>query len=214
MIRSTLHAQHPRSAHAAMAWGLMVAAGLAALGTAQAAPATRFEPAAQVADSALLLNGAGTRYRAVFKAYDLALYLPRKAGTPEAVIAMPGAKRLYFTALRDLPGTDLGLAFVKGLQANATADQVQRHMTSATRLIEIFSGKAKLVAGDTFAMDYLPGRGTQFFIKGEPQGAPVGDAEFFQMVLRIWLGSSPVDAQLKDALLGQEPRAAHVSPGL
>jgi hypothetical protein len=141
--------------------------------------------------------------------YDLALYLPRKAGSAEAALGMAGPKRLAFIALRDLPGTDLGLAFIKGLQANNSSDAVQRHAASSTRLIEIFSGKSKLSTGDSFAMDYLPGKGTQFFIQGEAQGAPVGDAEFFGMVLRIWLGPRPVDADLRDALLGIEARSAY-----
>jgi hypothetical protein len=32
----------------------------------------------------------------------------------------------------------------------------------------------------------------------------VGDAEFFGMVLKIWVGPSPADSNLKDALLGNE----------
>ena len=39
-----------------------------------------------------------------------------------------------------------------------------------SREIEIFSGRSKLVAGDTFAMEFTPGKGTQFFIAGVPQG--------------------------------------------
>ena len=148
------------------------------------------------------LNGAGTRYRVVFKIYDLALYTSKKVTTPEELLALPGPKRLSFVALREIPGTDLGVAFIKGLQANATKEQIQKHTGSSTRLIDIFSGQTKLMPGDTFAMDFVPGSGTTFHIAGKAQGAPVGDAEFFGMVLKIWVGSSPVDSQLKDALLG------------
>jgi hypothetical protein len=150
----------------------------------------------------LQLNGSGTRYRAIFKVYDMALYTASKGSTPEALIAMQGPKRLSFVALRDLPGTDLGVAFIKGLGNNSPAELVQKHATASTRLIEIFSGKPKLTAGDTFAMEFVPGKGTTFYIQGQPQGAPVGDAEFFSMVLKIWLGPVPADFKLKDALLG------------
>jgi len=161
-------------------------------------------PATQVVQgSTLSLNGAGTRYKAIFKVYDMALYTPSKVTTPQALLALPGSKRLNFVALRDIPGTDLGLAFIKGLNSNSSAEAVQKHTASSTRLIEIFSGKAKLVSGDTFAMEYLPGKGTSFYIQGQVQGAPVGDAEFFNMVLNIWVGTSPADYQLKSALLGQ-----------
>lgn len=191
------------------AFSCAMATGLFTGTAAQAASVNRFESTAQLLGTTLQLNGSGTRYRVMFRVYDLALYLPRKAGTAEAVVDMTGPKRLAFVALRDLPGTDLGLAFIKGLQANNSGDAVQRHATASTRLIEIFSGKAKLSNGDSFAMDYLPGKGTQFYILGQPQGAPVGDAEFFGMVLRIWLGPQAVDNALRDALLGVEPRSSY-----
>ena len=162
-----------------------------------------FEPQATVQGVPLQLNGAGTRYKAVFRVYDMALYTSSKATTPEAVLAMPGPKRLSFVALRELTGTDLGLSFIKGLRNNASAEQVQKHTVSTTRLIEIFSGKNKVSPGETFAMEYVPGKGTTFFIQGQPQGEPIDDAEFFSMVLKIWLGPVPADFKLKDALLGQ-----------
>ena len=178
---------------------------LAALATSQLAVAaptqTNFPPEIQVAGTRLQLNGAGTRHKAIFKVYDLGLYTPAKANSPEALLKQAGPMRLQFTALREIPGTDLGLLFIKGLQENSPKDKVQKHAASSNRLIEIFSGKSRLVPGDTFAMEYVPGKGTQFFILDQPQGAPVGDAEFFGMILRIWVGDSPADHLLKKALL-------------
>lgn len=168
----------------------------------QASAATAFEKTTSVAGEALVINGSGTRYKAIFKVYDMAMYLPAVTKSPEAVLALPGAKRLSFVAQRKVSGTDLGLAFMRGLKDNNAPDQMRKHVTGTTRLIEIFSGKPFVEEGQTFAMNYIPGKGTQFFIQGEAQGEPVGDAEFFQMVLRIWLGKSPADWKLKTALLG------------
>lgn len=182
---------------------LAVLALLLAGNTLAAATASKFEPTQTVQGSTLLLNGTGTRYKAIFKVYDMALYTPRKVSSPEELLALPGPKRLNFVALRDMPGTDLGLAFIKGLTSNSTPELAQRHASASTRLIEIFSGRSRLVPGDTFAMEYIPGKGTTFFIVGQPQGKPVGDDEFFNMVLKIWVGAVPADFKLKDALLGQ-----------
>jgi Chalcone isomerase-like len=99
-------------------------------------------------------------------------------------------------------GTELGRLFFKNMGENTSKAQMTKHAVSSTRLIEIFSGRSKLVKGDTFAMDFVPGKGTTFYIAGQPQGAPVGDAEFFAMVLGIWVGDSPADPLLRDALLG------------
>lgn len=192
------------------AFSLGMAVMLATGGQAAWAAATaQFDATAVVQGATLTMNGSGSRYRLMFKVYDMALYLPRKVSAVDAAVTMEGPKRLAFVAQRDIAGTDLGVAFIKGLQANNANDQVQRHTLSSTRLIEIFSGKPKLATGDTFAMDYLPGKGTQFFIQGQPQGAPVGDAEFFAMILRIWLGPQAVEPNLKDALLGVERRNAY-----
>lgn len=127
-----------------------------------------FTPTHVVQGTTLSVNGMGTRYRAIFKVYDLALYTQSKVTTPEALLALPGPKRLSFVALRDMPGTDLGLAFIKGLNSNSSPELVQKHTASSTRLIDIFSGKPKLVSGDSFAMEYVPGKGTTFYILGQP----------------------------------------------
>ncbi|RZL35749.1 MAG: hypothetical protein EOP35_12490 [Rubrivivax sp.] len=179
----------------------LAAAAALCLQAGAATTVNKFEPTAQLGGSALQLNGKGTRVRLVFKAYDMALYTAKRATTTAELFALPGPKRLQFTALRELPGTDLGRLFMRGISDNTPAAQLTRHTLSTTRLIEIFSGKPKLKPGDTFAMDFIPGKGTQFYISGQAQGEPVGDDEFFTLVLRIWFGDSPADTQLRDALL-------------
>lgn len=183
---------------------LWLAFGLAA-GSALAAPTTtKFEPQLEVQGTKLQLNGAGTRYKAIFKVYDMGLYTTKKVGTAAELLALPGAKRLQFTALRELPGTDLGRLFLKGMSDNSPKEAVQRHALASARLIEVFSGRSKMMPGESFAMEYMPGKGTTFYILGKAQGDPVGDDEFFQMVLKIWVGESPADTQLRDALLGRD----------
>ena len=186
----------------ALALAFMMACAFAA-SPAQAAPtATKFEPTAEVQGVKLQLNGAGTRKRLMFKGYDMALYTTRKVSTPEELLALPGPKKLQFTALRELSGTEIGRLFIKAMGDNSPREQTQKYSVASLRLIEIFSGRPKLMPGDTFAMEFVPGKGTTFCIMGKAQGEPVADAEFFGMVLRIWVGPAPVDTDLKEALLG------------
>ncbi|MBX3626260.1 MAG: chalcone isomerase family protein [Rhizobacter sp.] len=173
------------------------------LGAAQAQnTSTKFEASTVVAGTPLVLNGAGTRHRTVFKVYDMALYTTKKVSKVDDLLALPGPKRLNFVALRELPSTELGRLFLKGMGENSSKDLMTKHALASTRLIEVFSGKAKLMPGDSFAMEFVPGKGTQFFITGKAQGEPVGDAEFFSMIMKIWVGASPADNLLKEALLG------------
>ena len=175
---------------------------------ALAAPTqTRFEPSVQVAGTKLQLNGTGTRFKAIFKVYDMALYTPRKVRTREELMALSGATRMQFTALRELSTTDLGLLFLRGMAENTSRELIEKHALSGSRLNEALSGRSKLSPGDTFTLDFIPGKGTQFYIQGQPQGTPVGDAEFFGMVLSIWFGPHPADRLLERSLLGHEKTA-------
>ena len=180
----------------------LCAAIAAALSNASAAPTTAsFEPSVEVGGTTLQLNGKGTRYRFAFKVYDMALYTTKKVSSAEDLLRLQGPKSLHFVALRELSGTELGRLFLRGMSDNATSLQMTRHAQASNRLIEVFSGRPKMLAGESFAMEFEPGKGTTFYILGKAQGAPVGDAEFFGLVLRIWFGDSPADHLLKDALL-------------
>lgn len=163
----------------------------------------KFEPRMDIRGNALQLNGAGVRYKAVFKVYAAGLYLPQKATTTEDVLGLNGPKRLTITMLRDIDANELGKLFTRGVEDNAPRSEMSRLVPGLIRMSEIFSSHKKLLAGDTFSIDWLPGLGTVISVKGQPQGDPFKEPEFFNALMRIWLGSKPADHLLKDALLGK-----------
>jgi hypothetical protein len=184
---------------------------LAALALATAARAepvnlsgVRFDDSAEVRGTKVLLNGAGVRYKAVFKVYAAGLYLPRKAGTPEEVLAMAGAKRMNITMLRDIDSSELGKLFSRGMEDNMDKAAFSKLVPGVMRMSQIFSDHKKLATGDNFSIEWIPGTGTVISVKGVPQGEPFKEPEFFSALLRIWLGPSPADWKLKDALLGKQ----------
>jgi hypothetical protein len=164
--------------------------------------AENFPKQIQVEGVKLNLNGLGTRYKAIFKVYDMGLYTSEKATTLQEVLSTLGPKKIEFVALRELSTTDLGQLFYRGIKENSTPAQYLRHATSALRISEVASGRSKIMAGESFSLEFVQGKGLTFSIMDKPQGAPIGDAEFFAMVLSIWLGPVPADFMLKDALLG------------
>lgn len=161
----------------------------------------------QVAGSTLQLNGAGVRYKFVFKVYTAGLYLAGHATTPAAVDAAAGPKHLHVVMLREINANELGKLFTRGMQDNAPRETFSRSIPGTLRMADIFSTRKKLVAGDSFSVDWVPGAGTVVMVNGEPQGAPIKEPEFFNALLSIWLGPNPADSQLKDALLGQGGRS-------
>ena len=161
------------------------------------------DDSADVKGAKLVLNGAGVRYKAVFKVYAAGLYLGQKQATPEEVLAAPGAKRLQVTMLRDIDANELGKLFTRGVQDNAPKEQMSKLIPGLMRMSQVFSDQKKLVAGDVFILDWVPSAGTVITVKGVPQGEPFKEPEFFNALLRIWLGPQPADWKLKDALLGK-----------
>jgi len=167
-----------------------------------------YAPSVQVAGSTLQLNGAGTRYKFIIKVYTAGLYLATKAGTPDAVAAAPGPKRLHVVMLREIDANELGKLFTRGMQDNAPRDSFSKSIPGTLRMADIFSSRKKLAAGDNFSVDWVPGVGTTVLVNGQPQGAPIKEPEFFGALMSIWLGPRPADDQLKAALLGEETRSA------
>lgn len=161
----------------------------------------------KVAGTTLQLNGAGVRYKFVFKVYTAGLYLASHATTPAAVDAAAGPKHLHVVMLREINANELGKLFTRGMQDNAPKETFSRSIPGTLRMADIFSTRKKLVAGDTFSVDWVPGVGTVVMVNGEPQGAPIKEPEFFNAMLSIWLGPNPADGQLKEALLGQGARS-------
>ena len=151
----------------------------------------------------LQLNGAGVRYKAVFKVYVAALYVGKKVATPEEFYAATGPKRMSITMLRDIDSNELGKAFTKGFEENAPKGEMAKLIPGLIRMGQVFSDQKKLVAGDTFTNDWIPGTGLVITIKGKTQGEPFKEQEFFNALMRIWLGPNPADWKLKDALLGK-----------
>ncbi len=163
----------------------------------------RFVQTDTVGNAKLQLNGAGVRYKAIFKVYAAGLYLGAKATTPEAVYATPGPKRLHVVMLRDIDGNELGKLFTDGMRKNATREEFGKSIPGTLKLAEMFVTRKRLASGDSFTVDYVPGTGTVISLNGKVATEPIAEPVFFIAMLKIWLGADPPDWQLKDALLGQ-----------
>lgn len=156
-----------------------------------------------LAGAKLQLNGAGIRYKAVFKVYVAALYLGKKAATPEEVYAATGPKRMSITLVRDIDSNELGKSFTKAFEENTPKNEMMKLIPGLIKMGQIFAAQKKLTAGESFTIDWIPGTGTIISVKGVPQGDAFKEPEFFTALMRIWFGPSPADYRLKDQLLGK-----------
>lgn len=179
--------------------------GLLALNTLAATievNGVKLEDTADVQGTRLQLNGAGTRYKAIFKVYVAGLYLGKKAATPSEVINQAGPKRFSVTMVRDIDANELGKLMTRGMEDNMGKGEMSKLIPGLLRMSQIFSDQKKLVVGDNFMIEWIPGTGTVITVKGKAQGEPFKEPEFFRALMSIWLGPVPADFRLKDALLG------------
>jgi Chalcone isomerase-like len=168
----------------------------------------RYPASVSLGGSNLQLNGAGIRYRFVVKVYTAGLYLQGKAATPEQALAAPGPKRIQVHMLREIDANDLGRLLTRGMQDNAPRGEFSKFIPGMLKLAELFSARKRLRAGEHFSVDYVPGSGTRVLVNGKPESELITEPEFFNALLRIWLGDKPADDGLKEALLGKAPPPA------
>lgn len=178
---------------------LLLVCGL--LANAAEVAGVTFAPQVEVGGRQLQLNGAGVRYKAIFKVYAAGLYLDHKARSYEEVTRAGGPKRMTITMLRDIDADELGKLFARGMEDNMDRRAFAQLIPGIMRMSQLFSQYKKLSAGDNFTLDWIPGQGLLISVKGQVQGAPFKEPEFFNAMMGIWLGRAPADWQLKNELL-------------
>jgi hypothetical protein len=156
---------------------------------------------AQVGNANLQLNGAGLRTKFFFKIYVSALYLPQKQSVADPIIADEHEHRVALHILHELSSKKLYGAFSEAIEVNHTHAELVALDEQMKQMKQIFDEVKEVKPGDVITLDYLPASGTQIGVNGTVRGTITGTA-FNRALLRIWLGSKPVQDDLKKAMLG------------
>ncbi|MHA6888118.1 chalcone isomerase family protein [Ralstonia pseudosolanacearum] len=206
--RALRFAARARSLGTPRAWRRSVAG--AALLAACAWPAwaaadiegVRFDEAVRLAGYELPLNGTGLRSFFMIKGYVAGLYLPERAKNAAVILGMKGPKRLQIHPLRDVGADTFIHALVDGIHRNQTEAQVRKLADRLRQLEDAMRRIGTTRRGDTINVDYTPQAGTVLSVNGVARGLPIPGEDFYQAVLRIFIGDDPVDRDLKSGLLG------------
>lgn len=160
-----------------------------------------FKDQISVADSQLKLNGLGIRYKFFFKIYIAALYVESMSNKADEIINAEGAKRIHMHFLYDEVSKDkLINGWLEGFESNLSKQAYQQLKPRIDQFNLLFETVKK---GDQIILDYLPTKGTRVTIKNKFRGIVKGP-DFYAALMKIWLGDSPVNEDLKNALLGVE----------
>ena len=183
--------------------GLGLAFGMAINTQAAEVAGVKLDETITLDNTQLKLNGAGIRYKAIFKVYVAGLYLQEKKSTVPDVLAAHGPRRVTIVMLRDLSNEDFGRGFMQGIQQNTEKAEKAKLTSQFLRFGELFASVPELKKGDVMTNDWIPGVGTVVSLNGKKMGEPYPDIAFYNALLRIWLGEKPVDSGLKKAMLAQ-----------
>ncbi len=162
-----------------------------------------FDATARVAGTDLVLNGVGLRAVAWFKGFTAGLYLRSRAATAADVQAVPGAKRLQLRMLQEVPAGEFVKAFKKGMVRNADATELPRLTERMAQFETLVGALGTVRKGDLINLDLEPGRGTLFSVNGMLRGNPISGEDFYDVLLRSFVGEHPYDKKLRAGLLGQ-----------
>jgi hypothetical protein len=161
----------------------------------------KYENAVTGRNAKLQLNGAGIRYKYVVKVYTAGLYLPAKATTPEGRVRRQRPAALpHRDAARDqLPTSSASSS--RAAWSRTLARGVRQGHPRVIRMSEMFSMRKRLLPGEGFTIDYLPGSGRSSHqrqrvpSRSRSRSSTTPDEDLARQVA----GRS----QLKDALLGK-----------
>ncbi len=144
----------------------------------------------------LKLNGMGLRTKVVFKVYVAGLYLETPSKDPASIVSSDQVKSMRLAILRSLKGSQVSEAIEEGFEKNSKA-QMPALKPRLDRLGKLIPNVEK---GDDILLTYVPGKGTVVTVKGTEMGV-IDGKDFADALFSVWLGTSPVQEDLKKELL-------------
>lgn len=162
---------------------------------------TKLPTTATVSEQKLRLNGAGIRYKAIFKVYAAGLYLPKTSKNATEVLNMAGPKRVTMVFLRELDAKEFGKLMITGVENNVTdKKQLVNAMPGLLKMGDIFSRYKKMSPNEEIHFDLNSDKSVSLQVRGKTEAVP-GSTDFYDAILLVWLGQNPVEWKLKEALL-------------
>ena len=156
-----------------------------------------FEDTVTIDDTQLRIAGLGLlRYMVVIKVYVAALYLEDGIDPAEVLSDIP--RRLEIEYFQPIKADDFVFSGDKLMAENVEPDMMVHLRDRIDRMNTLYED---VRPGDRYSLTYIPGKGTQLALNGQPKGIIEG-ADFASAIFSIWLGPRPLSSSLKAALLG------------
>jgi hypothetical protein len=151
----------------------------------------------------LRLNGAAMRILyGVVDTYIGKLYVENPTTDAEALIAADEYKRMvYKVVLKRVSGRRIAKAMYDALQLNVTREEAVRLEKRLQLLVTLFDSSLK--KGEESYLEWVPSQGSRIVLNGKVKGMIPGK-DFYDAILKIWIGDNPVGSIFKRQVLGLE----------
>lgn len=170
------------------------------------------------------LNGAGVRTKYFVKVYVGALYLKEKSKDAQAIIDADKPMSIRLQIISSMLTNDVMVKYIREGFSRSLNGKIEPYKEHIDLICEVFSSEPTKV-GDVYDIHYTPGVGVSASKNGKPYifknlknklGKPYAitlkytkngqDAlpgiGFKKGLFGIWLSKDPVDAKLKEGMLG------------
>lgn len=155
----------------------------------------------KVGENTLQLNGAGLREKVFIDLYVGGLYTTTKTKDANKIINADEPMAITLQIVSSLVTQEKMVESVQdGFEASISSKERKALKSKIDSFIGMFS--SEIVAGNKFELAYIPGIGTVVSKNGKKLGTVEG-MDFKKALFGIWLGSEPVDKDLKNGLLGK-----------
>ncbi len=150
----------------------------------------------------LVLNGAGVRRRGYYKSNIVALYLPERLTTLDAIMKLDGPRRIQMLLLRDFSQSTVSRIFLADFKQAATDVEFKTLINEVAEIGAIYNNVKRVEQGDKVNIDWQPGAGIIASLNDRQLNEkPINNELAYQIYLRMFMGPT-VPEELRNRLLG------------
>lgn len=143
-------------------------------------------------------NGAGLRQKYFFNLYVAALYIPERTQNAQTIIDQDVESAIRIKILSDKVTRDRFVETVRdGFKTSSEGKASEKEIADFMKLFNV-----EFKSTDEVILVYKPTIGVEVFMNGKRLGEAKGLA-FKKALWGIWLGKTPADAAVKNAMLGK-----------
>ncbi len=162
----------------------------------------RFDSTLRLGGADLVLNGVGVRRRFFVPVYVAALYVPARSSDAETLLSQRGPRRMSMKFVREVEAELFMTSLDVGMRKHYTPEQLAGWKDQWQTLTRVISTMVLARRADNVTWDYTPDEGARVMQNSVARVPSMRGEDFYNAVLRVWLGPQPADADLKKGLLG------------